>query len=152
MTLKQLSSVFITSLLCVSANVYANNSELILGKWNCDVSTVQDGLNVDMTINQNYLKNGVNNGSAIMAVTNEAIGLDVAFNIEADSNWHIEGNFIYETLTGGSFESLKPSPFDAMFTKEQMLPIGEQEVAEILELTQSSLKVLAQGIEMQCNR
>ncbi|MCJ8313566.1 MAG: hypothetical protein HRU38_15195 [Saccharospirillaceae bacterium] len=153
MNMKKIAaSLAITSLTCVVLLSSANKSELILGKWDCDFSMTEQGMSMDLNIIQNYLKDGTNSAVGTIAVANEAMGLDVAFSVEAESTWYIEGSYIYETITGGKVESLKESPFDVMFAEKDLLPIGKTESVEILELNDSTLRIMSDAQEFNCVR
>jgi len=149
---KAMTCITLSALASTTLLATANNSDLILGSWNCKYAIEQEGMSTNMEMNTHYKKDGTGEGSAVVSLVAPELGLDIAFDLNATTSWYIEGNSIYETITSGTVKSLKPSPYDAMLSDDDLLPIGQQEISEIKELTSSKLVMASEGDEINCTR
>ena len=153
MNFKSTFSAIATSALCtISLFSMADNSEKILGQWNCEFAMSENGIDMNMNMQSNYFEDGTANGSAMVTMTSAPMNMDLAFDVKATQTWYIDGSSIHETITGGSVTSLKPSAFDAMLNDNDLLPIGETQISEILELTDTTLRVASDGQQISCHR
>ncbi|BCE01753.1 hypothetical protein [Marinicellulosiphila megalodicopiae] len=128
------------------------NSELLVGNWQCGYSMDMEGITMDLDMSVSYEKNSTSSASARIDLVNPMMAMDLAYQVEASGTWYIEGNTIYETLTKGHFESLKPSPYDALMSEDDLMPFGVEQSSTIVELTSEKLIMTTGDIAINCTR
>ena len=149
-------AIFITALLVCfpsfSMNTKTQKTELMLGKWHCENDVNVMGINLEISIQNNFSKDKSAIGHGTVNVTNPELGMDLVYDVKVAHSWFIQNNMLYLTIIASTINSLKSSIFESLFDINSLLPSGQQDAIKIMTLTQSKFTGLYNGLELNCNR
>lgn len=114
---------------------------LVTGTWNCLFMTEENGINIILETEENYIRNGRHNSSGVLIFDLEPDMPTIEYFIASSAIWEISGKYLITTFTDVKIKNLSHSEFDDKFNLENMFPKNISNSSEIIELSNSKLSV-----------
>jgi hypothetical protein len=141
MTMKLIKKIGMLSCVVLAPLVHAElDTELLLGTWTCSVDMSEEGVTMSMSSTVNYLAEGLSTSDGQIDMQIPMLQADLSYAVEAKGTWEVQENYLFETLTEFSLQSIKASDMDNILN-EEAFPLNEAIPSEIVSLSANELVV-----------
>lgn len=117
-----------------------NYAEKIVGGWDCEFYSEEDGVDLEMDFTVDYVRDGTSAGFGTMTLIADSFG-EVQYSISSSSSWKVEGEYLIERTSEIKIVNTSHPGLDDIFNLEEMIPQNISESSKILVLTDSMLKM-----------
>lgn len=127
--------------------------EKLHGRWNCEVSSEQDGVKMSMDYAVTYSGDGTADASGRLRLKTAQLP-EMEYSITSRSEWEISDGHLVETSDDIDVVNVSHPHFDRVFDLQSMIPENATETSEILVLGDSRLKTRSEkyGTITDCAR
>lgn len=128
---------FISLLATASLAAAPIDSTLLLGTWQCSFEVNSKEQTLVGTSVDTYFADGTSRSDSHLSFQLHDINKDVAYQLEIEATWTIDGNRLQETITAvPTFVTSNP-PLEQVINLKSELMNGKTESVQIIELSQN---------------
>jgi hypothetical protein len=149
-----IASLIITTGCSTSGNVDNHSPETLLyGLWNCSLTLNEEGVEISMDYEVNYVRNGKSNSFGTL-IFKAGHALEMEYSLATSTNWEYQSGYLIETSTEIKLVNLSHPEFDEVFNLERLFPQNVSESSEVLVLNNNllTLKSESDGTVYSCNK
>ncbi|WP_428242365.1 hypothetical protein [Gynuella sp.] len=143
------------SVSCATQNTKMDSDEqyrsLIVGTWSCPMSSVEDGVKMDMDMKVTYQSDGTSQASGTFQV-NSAMESNAEFQFTGTGSWRIEQQSVFDVTTSMHFTSNTHPEMAEQLNSANAIPLNEEEKSEIVELNKRHFRFRSEDEAYDCVR
>ncbi|AJQ96980.1 hypothetical protein [Gynuella sunshinyii] len=145
----------VLSVSCATQNTKMDSDEqyrnLIVGTWSCPMSSVEDGVKMDMDIKTIYKSDGTSQASGTFIV-DSPMASNAEFQFTATGSWRIEQQSVFDVTTSMHFTSNTHPEMAEHFNRADLATLNEEEESEIVELDKRHFRFRSEEETYECIR